>query len=203
MEVVVLPRIMGVQWSDTVGSTLWGVASGVAIVLDVVHDLAEIAPASCQLQQAVWSSLWSVQSSRCGVPWALQVRVLRAPAVTGHVAIPDPPGQSAGMRTKEVRGSRGGPGLIEGGGPCPRLLVMGIPLRGGAWRHRTPLRAGGGSGAIRVVRWSPDSRSWQNSNGNSAEHVSSRVAGPTVLPQRLGWRADAVCSGRCGGDVGT
>ena len=92
MEVVVLPRIAGVQWSDTVGSTLWGVASGVAIVLDVVHDLAEIAPASCQLQQAVWSSLWSVQSSGCGVPSALQVRVLRAPAAAGHAAVPDPPG---------------------------------------------------------------------------------------------------------------
>ena len=57
MEVVVLPRIVGVQWSDTVGNTLWGVASGVAVVLDVVHGLAEIAPASCQPQQAVWSSL--------------------------------------------------------------------------------------------------------------------------------------------------
>ena len=45
---------------------------------------------------------------------ALQVWVLRAPAVTGHVAIPDPPGQSAGVRTKEVRRSRGGPGPIEG-----------------------------------------------------------------------------------------
>ena len=86
MEVVVLPRIVGVQWLDTVGSTLWGGA----VVLDVVHDLAEIAPASCQLQQAVWSSLWSVQSSGCGVPWAMQVRVLRALAVTGHAAVPDP-----------------------------------------------------------------------------------------------------------------
>ena len=90
MEVVISPQIAGVQWSNTVGSTLWGTASGVAVVLDVVHGLAEIAPASCQLQQAVWSSLWNVQSSGCGVPWALQVRVLRAPAVTGHVAVPDP-----------------------------------------------------------------------------------------------------------------
>ena len=51
------PRITGVQWSDTVRSTLWGMASGVAVVLDVVHDLAEITPASCQPQQAAWSSL--------------------------------------------------------------------------------------------------------------------------------------------------
>ena len=57
MEVVVFPRIAGVQWSDTVGSTLWGMASDVAVVLDVVHGLAEITPASCQLQQAAWSLL--------------------------------------------------------------------------------------------------------------------------------------------------
>jgi len=130
-----------------------------------------------------------LQMWRDGVPWALQVRVLRAPAVTGHVAIPDPPGQSVGVRTKEVRGSRGGPRPLEEGGPGPRPLVLGIPPRGGAWRHRTPPRAGGGSGAIRVMRWSPNSESWQNSNGNSAEPVSSRVAGSTVLPQRSGWRS--------------
>ena len=88
MEVIVFPRIAGVQWSNTVGSTLWGVA----VVLDVVHDLAEIAPASCQLQQAVWLSLWNVQSSGCGIQWALQVRVLRAPAVAGHAAVPVPSG---------------------------------------------------------------------------------------------------------------
>ena len=40
------PRIAGVQWSSTVGSTLWGMASGVAIVLGIVLGLAEIAPAS-------------------------------------------------------------------------------------------------------------------------------------------------------------
>ena len=28
-------RIAGVQWSDTVRSTLWGMASGVAVVLEV------------------------------------------------------------------------------------------------------------------------------------------------------------------------
>ena len=47
------PRIAGVQWSYTVGSTLWGMASGVVVVL----CLAEIVPASCQPQQAAWSSL--------------------------------------------------------------------------------------------------------------------------------------------------
>ena len=57
VEVVVFPRIAGVQWSNTVGSTLWGMASGVAVILDIVLGLAEIAPASCQPQQASWSSL--------------------------------------------------------------------------------------------------------------------------------------------------
>ena len=56
MEVVVFPRIVRVQWSNTVGSTLWGMTSGVAVVLGTVLDLAEIAPASCQPQQAAWSS---------------------------------------------------------------------------------------------------------------------------------------------------
>ena len=50
-------RIAGVQWSNTVGSTLWGMASGVVVVLGIVLDLPEIVPASCQPQQAAWSSL--------------------------------------------------------------------------------------------------------------------------------------------------
>ena len=52
-EVVVFIRIAGVQWSNTVGSTLWGMALGVVVVL----VLAEIAPTSCQPQQAAWSLL--------------------------------------------------------------------------------------------------------------------------------------------------
>ena len=51
------PRIAGVQWSSTVGSTLWGMASGVVVVLGIVLDLMEIAPASYQPLQAAWSSL--------------------------------------------------------------------------------------------------------------------------------------------------
>ena len=57
VEVVVFTPNRGVQWSSTVGSTLWGMASGVAVVLGIVLGLAEIAPASCQPQQAAWSSL--------------------------------------------------------------------------------------------------------------------------------------------------
>ena len=57
VEVIVSPRIAGVQRSNTVGSTLWGMASGVAVVLDIVLGPAEIAPASCQPLWAAWSSL--------------------------------------------------------------------------------------------------------------------------------------------------
>ena len=57
VEVIVFPRIAGVQWSGTVGSTLWGMALGVTVVLDIVLRPAEIAPASCQPLQAAWSSL--------------------------------------------------------------------------------------------------------------------------------------------------
>jgi len=67
VEVVVFPQIAGVQWSNTVESTLWGMASGMAVVPGIVLDLAEIAPAPCQPQLAAWSSLWGVQSSRRGV----------------------------------------------------------------------------------------------------------------------------------------
>ena len=56
-EVVVSPLAVGIQQSSTVGSTLWGMASGVVVVLGIVLDLAEIAPAFCQPQQAAWSSL--------------------------------------------------------------------------------------------------------------------------------------------------
>ena len=64
MEVVVFPRIAGVQWSDTVGSTLWGMAAGVAVVLDIVLGPAEItpvvlpAPAGGVVVAGVWSSIY-------------------------------------------------------------------------------------------------------------------------------------------------
>ena len=51
------PRIAGAQWSSTVGSTPFGMAPGVAVVLGVVLGLAEIAPASLLLQRAAWSLL--------------------------------------------------------------------------------------------------------------------------------------------------
>ena len=54
------PQIAGVQWSSTVESTLWGMATGMAVVLGVVVGLAEIAPASWQLQRAAWWFMWRV-----------------------------------------------------------------------------------------------------------------------------------------------
>ena len=64
MEVVVFPRIAGVQWSDTVGSTLWGMAACVAVVLDIVLGPAKItpvvlpAPAGGVVVADVWSSIY-------------------------------------------------------------------------------------------------------------------------------------------------
>ena len=83
-----------------------------------------------------------------------------APAVVGHVAVPDPPVRSASACTKGVRKSRGGPGPLEGGRSGPPAASAEHPSLGDTWRHRTPSRAGDGSGAIGVVRWSPDSKSW-------------------------------------------
>ena len=47
VEVVGFPRITGVQWSSTVESTLWGMASGMAVVLGIFLGPEEIALASC------------------------------------------------------------------------------------------------------------------------------------------------------------
>ena len=64
MEVVVFPRIAGVQWSDTVGSTLWGMAACVAVVLDIVLGPAKIAPVALPTSAGgvviagAWSSIY-------------------------------------------------------------------------------------------------------------------------------------------------
>ena len=75
MEVVVFPRIAGVQWLDTVGSTLWGMAAGVAVVLDIVLGPAKIAPvvlpapAGSVVVAGVWSSVYGTVafSGPCGL----------------------------------------------------------------------------------------------------------------------------------------
>jgi len=51
------PPNRGVQWLDTVESTLWGMALGVAAVVDIVLGLAEIVPVPCQSLRAAWLSL--------------------------------------------------------------------------------------------------------------------------------------------------
>ena len=162
-----------------------------AVVLDIALRRSRRRPASpnrrrghrCRVYNSPDVAWW-----RSVGPAGQGLAYIRAPAVMRHVAVPYPPGRGAGVCTKEVRESHGGPGPLEGGGPGLRLPVLSIPPWG-TWRRRTPSRAGGGPGAIHVVRWSPDSRSWQNSNGSCAEHISSRVAGPTVLPQHPGWRS--------------
>ena len=64
MEVVVFPRIAGVQWSDTVVSTLWGMAPCEAVVMDIVLGPAKIAPvvlpapAGGVVVAGVWSSMY-------------------------------------------------------------------------------------------------------------------------------------------------
>ena len=124
---------------------------------------------------------------RGGVRWAPQVKVLRASAGVGHAAVLNPldrvqaraPGSLGDTwRSRTPRGGSGTPAAGDGH----------ASLRG-PWRHRTPSRTGGGPGAIRMMRWSPDGRSWQNSDGNCAERVLSRVAGSTLPPQRPGWRS--------------
>ena len=70
-------RIAGVQWSSTVGSILWGMASGVAVVLGIVLGLDRAgvltAPAG-GVVVAVGCTVFQVW--RGGIPWALQARVL-------------------------------------------------------------------------------------------------------------------------------
>ena len=65
VEVVVFPRIAGVQWSNTVGSTLCGMASGVVVVLPAPAGGVVVAVGRTVLQ------MW-----RGGAPCVLQVRVL-------------------------------------------------------------------------------------------------------------------------------
>ena len=102
MEVVVFPRIAGVQWLNTVGSTLWGMASGVAVVLDIVLGLAGIAPASCQPQQAAWLSL-RVYSPPYVARWHSAGPAGQGLARTvgsGARGSPGPPGRNAGVHTR-------------------------------------------------------------------------------------------------------
>ena len=76
VEVVVFSRIAEVQWSDTIGSTLWGMAAGVAVVLDIVLGPAKIAPvvlpapAGGVVVAGVWSSIYDAVAF--GGPYGLR-----------------------------------------------------------------------------------------------------------------------------------
>jgi len=79
-------------------------------------------------------------------------------AVVGHVAAPDP----SWAECWHVR--LGGPGdtwrsRSHQGRSVPPAAGAEHPSSGDRWQHRTLPRAGGGSGAVGLVRWSPDSRS--------------------------------------------
>jgi len=61
---------------------------------------------------------------------------------------------------------------------------------------------------MRMMRWSPVNRSWQNSNGDCAERVRDGGAVSEVGGWDSGrshheeWRSGTVCPGRRGGVVG-
>src|SRR6185312_7254388 len=136
-EVIVSPRIAGVQWSNTVESTLWGMASGVAVVLDVVLGPAEAAPTSCGGRADVLPAPASgmvFYIRRGGVRWALRTRVLHAPAVAVAVA-------------------------VRAAAPDPLVGVWACTLggTGDTWRSRTP--RGGRSGTPSVCAERP---SWKD-----------------------------------------
>ena len=95
------PPNRGVQRPNTVGSTLWGMASGVAVVLDIVLGPAEIAPASCQPLQAAWSSL--VYGLLYTARWCSVGPAGQGPAFSsgsGAHGSPGPPGRSVGVYTR-------------------------------------------------------------------------------------------------------
>ena len=86
-------------------------------------------------------------------------RLVPAPAlaVVGHVAALDP----SWAECWRVR--LGGSGdtwrsRSHQGRSVPPAAGAEHPSSGDMWRHRTLPRAGGGSGAVGLVRWSPDSR---------------------------------------------
>ena len=105
IEVVVFPPNRGAQWSDTVESTLW--EGGVR------HSRPGYRPWSCK-DRAGRLANFCKQRGRCwcmvfyirrgGIRWALQIRVLHAPAVAVARDGPGPPGRSAGVHTRRSRG---------------------------------------------------------------------------------------------------
>ena len=95
------PPNRGVQWSNTVGSTLRGMTSEVAVVLDIILGPAKIAPASCLSMQAAWSSL--VYGLLYMARWCSVGPAGQGPACSsgsGAHGGPGLPGRSAGEHTR-------------------------------------------------------------------------------------------------------
>ena len=104
-EVIAFPRIAGVQWSNTVGSTLWeggGHRSRPGYRPWSCRDRADVlpAPAGGVVVAGVWSSIYGAVA----FSGALQTRVLHAPAVVVARDGPGPPGRSAGVHTRRSGG---------------------------------------------------------------------------------------------------
>ena len=82
VEVVVFPPNRGVQWPDTVGSTLWGMAAGGAVVLDIVLGPVKIAPIAVPapavgvVVAGAWSSVYGAValSGPCGLESCMHQR---------------------------------------------------------------------------------------------------------------------------------
>ena len=149
------------------------------------------------------------RSGSCVLQWWRGTRRSRTPQ-DGVLACTSG-GSGDTWRSRTTRGGRSGTPAACAERPSWR----------GTWRRRTPSQAGGGSGTMRVMRWSPDGRSWQNSTGAvpSASRPASQVSqcchsvrdGGAVTGvggwdsghSHCGeWRPDAVCPEHWGGVVG-
>ena len=101
MEVVVFPRIAEVQWSDTVGSTLWeggGRRSHPGYRPWSCEDRAGRPASPCRRRSRCRRMVFYIR--RGGIRWALRIRVLDVPAVVVACNGPGPPGRSAGVHTR-------------------------------------------------------------------------------------------------------
>ena len=76
------PPNHGVQWSNTVGSTLRGMASGVAVILDIVLGPVKIAPVAVPapavgvVVSGAWSAIYGAVafSGPCGLGSCMRQR---------------------------------------------------------------------------------------------------------------------------------
>jgi hypothetical protein len=164
------PLNRGLQWSDTVGSTLW---EGGACRCRPGYrpwsceDRASRPANLCRRRGNCWCMVFHIQ--RSGIRWALRIRVLHVPAVAmvGRAVPPDP---LVGVRACTL------------GGPGDSIRAYRAPLPEGHVMSPNPFpseRRVRLVGVGRIVL------------GSSAEPVLSCIAGPTVLLQQQGrWSGD-------------